>query len=81
MFGWKKNIKPLSEKPLAKLSSSELRNILEQERLVEDSIKVQKMLLLALSFTMKQLADKHNLPGEFELDRTTGEVFKKGTPV
>lgn len=76
---WKreKKIIPLGPKPLAKLEVNELKNVLEQERLISDAIKVQKMLSLALNITMKQLADKHKLPKEFELDRTTGEIFPK----
>ncbi len=63
--------------PLAKLDATELRNVLEQERLTADALKVHLMLATTLQGTKKQLAEKYSLPGLFELDRETGEIFKK----
>ncbi len=77
MFGFLKPMKDKGPKPLAKFSEAELKNVLEQERLIADAIKVQRMLTFALSGTYKALALKHKLPDEFELDRSTGEVFAK----
>ena len=67
-------------KPLACLTDAQLLNVLEQERLVADAIRIQRMLAAALNGTMKQLATELNLPAAFELDRETGEVFAKKLP-
>ena len=77
MFGRKKSEKAKGPKAITRLNSGELKNILEQERLVEDAMKIQKMLIFSLAGTYKALAVKHKLPDEFELDRTTGEIFPK----
>ncbi len=77
MFGRRKTPQVKGPKAITQLNTAELTNVLEQERLVADAIKVQKMLISALGGTMKTLALKHKLPDEFELDRTTGEIFKK----
>ena len=77
MFGKRKFLRDKGPKPITILNKAELKNILEQERLVEDAMKVQRMLSFALAGTYKSLALKHKLPDEFELDRLTGEIFKK----
>ena len=77
MFGRRKPPMAKGPKMITCLNEAELRNVLEQERLVEDAIKVQRMLVFALKGTMRALALKHNLPDEFELDRISGEIFTK----
>ncbi len=77
MFSMKKLSRDKGPKPITMLNEAELKNVLEQERLVEDAMKVQRMLTFALSGTYKALAVKHKLPDEFELDRTSGGIFKK----
>ena len=77
MFWQKKSPKAKGPAAITRLNAAELKNILEQERLVEDAMKVQKMLTFALAGTYKALAMKHKLPDEFELDRSTGEIFSK----
>ena len=77
MFGRRKTPKAKGPKALTMINEAELKNVLEQERLISDATKVQMMLTFALKGTMKGLALKHKLPDEFELDRITGEIFEK----
>ena len=77
MFGRKKSKVVKGPKPLLVLTEVELKNVLEQERLIADAMKVQRMLSFALNGTMKALALKYKLPDEFELDRSNGNIFVK----
>jgi len=77
MFGFTKVIMDKAPKPLATIESVELRNVLEQERIVADAVKTQMMLAMALNGTMRALAEKYKLPKVFELDRTNGNIFEK----
>lgn len=77
MFGRKKPKVVKGPKSLMALNEAELKNILEQERLIADAMKVQRMLSFALNGTMKALALKYKLPDEFELDRSNGNIFLK----
>lgn len=65
-------------RPIAMLEPGELKNVLEQERIIEDVAKALRMLQMAYQVTMRAIAAKYQLPQEFELDRRTGEVFGKG---
>ncbi len=77
MLGFIKSVTNGKAKPLAKISAAELKNILEQERILTDAVMTQRMLTVALSATMRHLAKTHNLPDVFELNRQTGDVFAK----
>ncbi len=77
MFGRKKSTMDKGPKVLVQLSESELSNILEQERILMDAKKVAMMLNASLNGTMKALGDKHKLPKEFDLNRSTGEIREK----
>ena len=77
MFGMGKSSRDKGPKILVQLSESELNNILEQERLLTDAKKISMMLNASLNGTMKALADKHKLPKEFDLNRSTGEIREK----
>lgn len=56
------------------LTEAELKNIKEQRRIVEDSVRVQKMLAAAYQDTLKRLAAKYEMPGEFVINNETGEL-------
>lgn len=80
MFGFTRPMKDEGPKSIAKLNEAELKNVLEQERIVKDSVQVHMMLAATLQGTMRKLAEQYGLPTEFELNRTTGEIFEKAPP-
>lgn len=77
MFAFLKPERAKEPQPIAKLTEAELKNVLEQERIINNAIQTQMMLMTSLNMTMKQLAVLYKLPNLFELDRETGEIFKK----
>lgn len=77
MFGFTKFVRDSGQRPIAKLTEAELKNVLEQERIVRNAIQVHRMLVATLDGTMRKLAQEYSLPDLFELDRKTGEVFPK----
>ncbi len=78
--GFMKTIKKNGDndpKPLATLTTDELANILEQDRLSTDALKIHKMLLMTYRTTFHNLRTKYKLPEECMFDKKTGEFFKK----
>ena len=73
-----KPVRDEGPKPIANLSADQLRSVLTQERLVAEAALTHRMLVVALNGSWKKLAEDLSLPKEFELDRSTGAVFKKG---
>jgi len=59
------------------ITEQELRNIKEQKRILEDSVRVQKMLAAAYGLTLRQIADTYDMSLEFKINFETGELLEE----
>ncbi len=68
------------EVPVAKISAQDVYRVKEQKRIIRDAQMALSMLNCSYRVLWADIQKRYELPGSFEMDEKTGEIFAVEEP-